>query len=108
MDINGLSESYGTTTKLRPIGFGNTENPENGNRPNYPEKLRDVEVSYVPTITCNSLYGAGSITPNMMCAADLNKDSCQGDSGTMIIVCLQFVSIFPGLLNLTIVTLSLL
>ncbi len=40
-----------------------------------------VNVNYVKQSTCKSQYGSGSITDDMMCAADQGQDSCQGDSG---------------------------
>jgi trypsin len=89
MDSNELSGSYTTAKKLWPVGFGNTQT----NGDDYPKKLNHVSVSYVPNDTCNSAYDAGSITSNMMCAADLNEDSCQGDSGTMMIICMSMISI---------------
>ena len=78
MDMNGLSETYTSSNKIWTIGFGNTLT----NGDNFPSRMKHVEVSYVPTSTCNSdnKYN-GQITQNMMCAADPNEDSCQGDSG---------------------------
>jgi secreted trypsin-like serine protease len=93
MDSNELSGSYTTAKKLWTVGFGNTQTSGSY----YPEKLKHVSVSYVPNDTCNSAYGEeygeGSITSNMMCAADLDEDSCQGDSGTMMIMCMSMISI---------------
>jgi secreted trypsin-like serine protease len=78
MDTDGLSETYIAGVKLWTIGFGNTET----SGAYYPSRMKHVEVSYVPTNTCNgnNMYG-GKITQNMMCAADQNKGSCHGDSG---------------------------
>ena len=78
IDMDGLSGTYDAGVKLWAIGFGNTETSGQ----NLPSRLKHVEISYVPTNTCNSnnMYG-GEITQNMMCAADPNEDSCQGDSG---------------------------
>jgi trypsin len=79
MDMDGLSGTYtSSSNKLWAIGFGNTVTSGQ----NLPSRLKHVEISYVPTNTCNStnMYG-GEITQNMMCAADPNEDSCQGDSG---------------------------
>jgi len=45
------------------------------------DKLQGVEVPYVDDATCDSNYGAGSITPSMICAGRAGVDSCQGDSG---------------------------
>ena len=77
MDMDGLSGTYTSSDKLWAIGFGNTVTSGQ----NLPSRMKHVEISYVPNDTCSSDYGEGSITANMMCAADLNEDSCQGDSG---------------------------
>ena len=48
------------------------------------DHLMHVEVEYISNQQCVSdpyLYSDSDITKNMMCAADLYKDSCQGDSG---------------------------
>ena len=78
IDMDGLSGTYDAGVKLWAIGFGNTETSGQ----NLPSRLKHVEISYVPTNTCNgnNMYGGG-ITQNMMCAADQNKGSCHGDSG---------------------------
>merc|ERR1712037_278422 len=44
-----------------------------------PTVLQEVDVTVTTNIECNNAYG--SITNNMVCAADSGKDSCQGDSG---------------------------
>jgi len=44
-----------------------------------PTVLQEVDVTVTTNADCNSAYG--SITNNMVCAADSGKDSCQGDSG---------------------------
>ncbi|XP_042559758.1 testisin-like, partial [Clupea harengus] len=48
-----------------------------------PGTLQEVEVRVIVNTQCNSLYGVGTITDNMICAGVLagGKDSCQGDSG---------------------------
>ena len=76
MDMNGLSETYTSNNKVWAIGFGETDPAGNS----IPARMKHVEVSFVPDDTCNDNY-FGSITENMMCAADPNEDSCQGDSG---------------------------
>ena len=48
-----------------------------------PTTLQEVEVTVTTNAQCNSAYG--SITSNMVCAADSGKDSCQGDSGGPLI-----------------------
>ena len=44
-----------------------------------PTVLQEVDVTVTTNAVCNNAYG--SITANMICAADSGKDSCQGDSG---------------------------
>jgi len=44
-----------------------------------PTVLQEVDVTVTTNTECNNAYG--SITANMICAADAGKDSCQGDSG---------------------------
>ena len=91
MDMDGLSGTYTSSDKLWAIGFGNTVTSGQ----NLPSRLKHVEISYVPTNTCNStnMYG-GEITQNMMCAADPNEDSCQGDSGAWDHCCLYYFNHF--------------
>ena len=45
-----------------------------------PDQLMEVTVQTVSNTACNTAYG-GSITDQMICAAKLGKDACQGDSG---------------------------
>jgi len=47
-----------------------------------PEQIQHIEVSYVSQDNaCESNYGSGLVTDNMLFAADPGEDSCQGDSG---------------------------
>lgn len=46
--------------------------------------LREVEVNVVANTIC--FFSYGFITPNMLCAKKLGKDSCQGDSGGPLII----------------------
>jgi len=52
-----------------------------------PTNLLQVDVPIVSRATCNSNYGSGAITTNMICAGltQGGKDSCQGDSGGPIV-----------------------
>merc|ERR1712088_1024672 len=50
---------------------------------NQPTALQEVDVTVTTNAVCNQAYG--SITDNMVCAADSGKDSCQGDSGGPLI-----------------------
>ncbi|XP_060758400.1 uncharacterized protein LOC132869062 [Neoarius graeffei] len=51
-----------------------------------PKTLQEVQVSVVSSTDCAKAYGSGSITDNMICAAERGKDSCQGDSGGPLVV----------------------
>ena len=44
-----------------------------------PTVLQEVDVTVTTNAVCNNAYG--SITANMICAADSGKVPCQGDSG---------------------------
>merc|ERR1712130_862848 len=46
---------------------------------NQPTVLQEVDVTVTTNAVCNNAYG--SITANMICAADSGKVPCQGDSG---------------------------
>lgn len=50
--------------------------------------LRKVAVPVVSNNDCDSMYGAGSILPSMMCAGFVagGADSCQGDSGGPLVM----------------------
>merc|ERR1711881_394328 len=50
---------------------------------NQPTALQEVDVTVTTNAVCNQAYG--SITADMICAADSGKDSCQGDSGGPLI-----------------------
>jgi secreted trypsin-like serine protease len=70
--------------ELQVVGWGALE--ENGFGPDKPQQ---VTKSYITNEQCTSdpfEYEVGSITENMLCAADIDgddnaEDSCQGDSG---------------------------
>ena len=74
----GTSDYAGRTATVS--GWGTTSS--GGNQPTV---LNDVQVTVQTNAQCNSAYG-GSITGNMICAADAGKDSCQGDSGGPMVV----------------------
>ncbi len=59
-------------------------------RPDYPDRLVQVEVPIVEQNTCRFAYAASGavVNSNMLCAglAQGGKDSCQGDSGGPLVV----------------------
>ena len=63
--------------------------------------LRKVQVPMVSTAACNTYYGPGSITNQMVCAgySTGGKDSCQGDSGGPLIATLAGVPIQIGIVS---------
>ena len=74
-----MDETYPSTfdenDNLWTIGFGNRNG---GYYSDFPDILHHVEVSYVTNNKCQDAYSFGTITDNMMCAADAGEDSCQG------------------------------
>merc|ERR1719411_2366097 len=93
-----LSSPVSLTTKVSPACLpGDTSKLYDGSKAtvsgwgttssggNQPTTLREVEVTVQSNQVCNQAYG-GSITSNMVCAADSGKDSCQGDSGGPMVV----------------------
>ena len=76
MDKGSVADKYtGSNDKVWAIGFGNTRT-DGGN--GYPDRLKHVEVSFVPLKQCEEGYG--SLTDNMICAADPGEDACQVSS----------------------------
>ncbi|XP_053370403.1 serine protease 27-like [Clarias gariepinus] len=72
-------------TNVWVTGFGTIGNDVN--LPS-PQTLQEVEVPIVSNSDCETDYGSGSITDNMICAGltQGGKDSCQGDSGGPMVV----------------------
>jgi trypsin len=48
--------------------------------------LLEVDVPIVARSTCQSAYGPGWVSTNMICAAAPGKDACQGDSGGPLMI----------------------
>jgi len=71
-------DTFTSGTKFVVSGWGALTN---GGRPNV---LHHVSVPWVSDNRCEQSYGNNAITPQMICAGDVNNgqiDSCQGDSG---------------------------
>merc|ERR1719187_3146171 len=70
------------------IGWGKLQHWHDDHPSSFPNELREVDVKIISNKQCNNQYG--SITDNMLCAAEENanggKDSCQGDSGGPLFV----------------------
>lgn len=74
---------------LSLAGFGDTNPSLWGDL--FPDTLQQVAVKYLENSLCEQSSGPtytyqGEITAEMMCASDDGKDSCQGDSGSPLIV----------------------
>lgn len=70
---NGVS----TSDTIRVLGWGLT----NGNNANPPNQLHEVMLNLITKAQCENVYGTGSITETMICAANPGKGTCHGDSG---------------------------
>lgn len=76
--IDLVSRKPSDSTQCQASGWGTTVSEQNVS----PDILLAVNVTVVPTVTCNasdSYYG--HIEPGMFCAGQADRDSCQGDSG---------------------------
>lgn len=82
MDDGELSRSYDSDTLLWVVGFGH-EQYSNGASP--PDVLKHARLKYYPNADCDKKMKEKSyappITEDMMCAIDLIKSPCHGDSG---------------------------
>ena len=82
--LHDESERIAFDTDLTTMGWGTTSSGGSNS-----DVLREVELDYFPNLLCNIayfLYPVGIVTPAMMCARRLGKDSCQGDSGGPLII----------------------
>ena len=79
IDQTGISTFYNKEQKLFVAGLGKLQyDDKNGD---LPDRLRHVELSYVPGQDCLSTFNETSYHFNprsMMCARDEGKDACQG------------------------------
>ena len=46
-----------------------------------PDILKELNVTTISNQECQASYGHHRITENMICTAEVGKDSCKGDSG---------------------------
>jgi trypsin len=72
-----LATSEPTSGSANVCGWGTTSSGGS----TLPSALLHVNVPYVSRATCQSNYGASSITASMICYGQSGRDSCQGDSG---------------------------
>ncbi|GMH41164.1 hypothetical protein BSKO_09074 [Bryopsis sp. KO-2023] len=75
---DGSSCSYGTV-----LGWGRTIAD---NRRSLSDRLLKVDVPVVPRLECNTTYQSVDITNDMLCAGEVDKDSCSQDSGGPLLV----------------------
>ena len=67
---------YDSNSKFWAVGLGDTDiDPDVYGRTNV---LHHVELSHVERNVCKSVYGSSVISPNMICASNPFKDTCQG------------------------------
>jgi len=81
IDTQGLSLEYEPTKELWAIGFG--LQAEGGGILDLPNDLQHVDVKYVSDDYCEQVYDWYNPykRESMMCASDIGKDACSGDSG---------------------------
>uniref|UniRef100_A0A8W7PLK2 Peptidase S1 domain-containing protein n=1 Tax=Anopheles coluzzii TaxID=1518534 RepID=A0A8W7PLK2_ANOCL len=51
-----------------------------------PAILRRVDIPVVDQAACESSWGSGWVTPDMICASEPGRDACNGDSGGPLVV----------------------
>ncbi|EEO02339.1 S1 family peptidase [Vibrio cholerae] len=77
VDFDELRENY----LLTVIGFG-ARKEVNGDKSDYPTKLHQVDVPFMPIAACRTKGGSYATQgDNVFCAGVAGKDSCAGDSG---------------------------
>ena len=79
LNDNAALDAAATTQTI--LGWGTTSSGGSLSDP-----LLQAQVTMVSFSTCSSAYGAGSILPDMLCAASAGRDTCQGDSGGPMVV----------------------
>ena len=87
LNVDSKIPSDGSMLSL--AGFGDTDPSSWGDT--FPDTLQQVAVKYVENSVCEqsssfSYSYEGEITADMLCARDDGKDSCQGDSGSPLII----------------------
>ena len=73
----GAGELTPPDTPVRVSGWGLTAQDP----PEFPDVLQSVDLFTVSDEDCANALGSAIDAPTMLCAGDLGKDSCDGDSG---------------------------
>uniref|UniRef100_A0A182QJ93 Peptidase S1 domain-containing protein n=1 Tax=Anopheles farauti TaxID=69004 RepID=A0A182QJ93_9DIPT len=78
LDPVGATHAPGSRAVLS--GWGIMENNV------FPLMLRRIDIPVVDQQECSNGWGAGWVTPDMICASEAGRDACNGDSGGPLVV----------------------